>query len=349
MLALVLAFLTPATGSLLTPVTQAVTNPGFPACVARTTPPPVGLQLLGQSASARTTDLTFQSSAMGAIEHVDVTLPTPYNPATRRYPVLYLLAGWLGDHTNYFTRGIEDLVGNLQVIVVTPDAGSSGAYTDWFGQTAVVGPSTPPPAWETFHISELIPWIDAHYPTVATAGGRAVAGLSMGGLGAMKYAASHPALFGAAGTFSGDVDINLTWPLVPATQEALWTTSLVPGLGPPAFCTWGDPVLQHDVWLRNDPTAQAAHLRGVALFLASGNGQVGPYDNPADLSWAATGATEASIWSENQAFAQALSSAGVAHTDYFYGNGTHSWPYWIADLKVFLPWLTTHLPALASS
>ena len=39
----------------------------------------------------------------------------------------------------------------------------------------------------------------------------------------------------------------------------------------------------------------------------------------------------------NQSFDKALTAAGVAHTTDFYGDGTHSWPYWIDDLRHFVP------------
>src|SRR5438128_1855963 len=71
---------------------------------------------------------------------------------------------------------------------------------------------TAPAAWETYHMRELIPWIDSHYPTVADRSGRAIAGLSMGGFGAMTYAAKHPDLFAAAGSFSGAVDTDYNYP-----------------------------------------------------------------------------------------------------------------------------------------
>ena len=53
--------------------------------------------------------------------------------------------------------------------------------------------------------------------------------------------------------------------------------------------------------------------------------------------------TEAEIWRMNQAFVAALDSARIPHTGYFYGAGTHSWPYWIRDLRHFLIWLKPYL------
>ena len=59
------------------------------------------------------------------------------------------------------------------------------------------------PRWETFHIDQLIPWIDHNLRTVADRRGRAIAGLSQGGFCSMSYAARHPDLFGVALSFSG--------------------------------------------------------------------------------------------------------------------------------------------------
>ena len=69
------------------------------------------------------------------------------------------------------------------------------------------------PGWATYHVHELVPFIDASYPTVASRSARAVAGLSMGGFGAMSYAgrhpatSGHPAMFKVAASFSGALDM----------------------------------------------------------------------------------------------------------------------------------------------
>jgi S-formylglutathione hydrolase FrmB len=316
-----------------------------PLCVPGATPPPVGLSLVSATpVDARVSDLSLRSAAMGGIEHVDVMLPSHFDPSgTTRYRTLYLLHGALGSHTDYVSLGIEAMLGNLPLIVVMPDGGPLGYYTDWYGQAAIVGPGGPAPAWETFHISELIPWIDGHYPTVATRGGRAIAGISMGGYGAMKYAARHPELFSAAASFSGALDIDLSYPAFPLVDEVLGVPSLLPGNGPPGLCTWGDPLTEDVVWRDNDPTYLASNLNGVALFLASGNGTLGPYDSLLDPVDLVAMVVEAGAWSMNQAFAQALDVAGIPHTDDFYGSGTHTLPYWKADLEAFLPWVTDHL------
>jgi S-formylglutathione hydrolase FrmB len=301
----------------------------------------VGLSL--QSATpvnGRITDLALRSSAMGATEHVNVMLPRTYDPSgATRYRTLYLLHGSSTDHGSFVRNGIEAMVGDLPLIVVMPDGGPFGAYSDWYGQTPLAGPGVPPPAWETFHVRELIPWIDAHYPTVGSRQGRAVAGVSMGGGGAMKYAARHPELFAAAGSVSGAVDIGLDVP-APVVRELLVMASLVPAYGPAGFCTWGDPVTQGVFWRDSDPTYLAPNLTGVSLFLASGNGLPRPGDNLTNSQTLRAMAGEAIVWRMNQTFVRVLDAARIPHTDRFHSPGTHTWTWWGADLGAFLAWLT---------
>ena len=90
------------------------------------------------------------------------------------------------------------------LIVVMPDGGRGGWYSNWHN-----GGRGGPPAWESYHIGQLIPLVDRRFRTVAARRGRAIAGLSMGGFGAFSYAARHPDLFTAAASFSGGLDLNL--------------------------------------------------------------------------------------------------------------------------------------------
>jgi len=180
----------------------------------------------------------------------------------------------------------------------------------------------PPPAWETYHIAELIPFIDSHYPTVAERSGRAIAGLSMGGFGAMSYAAKHPELFVAAGSFSGAVDIEYGYPIA---SEVLTLSSVVTG-GPPSRCIWGDPNRQRALWRAADPTYLAGNLQGVSLYLASGDGRPGPLDIGNSLATYQAEGVEGFVWRMNRAMDAALNADGIPHTDEFYGSGTHTWP-----------------------
>jgi S-formylglutathione hydrolase FrmB len=337
---------------------NAAVAPSSPGCVARGTPPQAGpLSVVSTKAlDARVTDYTLYSSAMQEDVHVNVMLPTGYDPSgATRYPVLYLLHGALGAYMNWYTDGdVEQLIGDLPLIVVMPDGGYDGSYSDWYG--LLQGQGGPVPAWETFHVHELIPWVDASFPTRADRGDRFIAGLSAGGGGSTHYAADNPGLFGAVGSFSGANNNLEQYPFYPTLSEGLWLATDAPGDGPDGHCTWGDPYTQRVVWEDNDPTFLASNLRGTPLWLAAGNGEPGPLDpslvpDPnnvggslsSDGGVAAAAATEMEIWQMTKSFVKALNAAGIPHTDYFYGAGTHSWPYWQRDLKDFLVWLQPYI------
>jgi esterase/lipase superfamily enzyme len=203
-----------------------------------------------------------------------------------------------------------------------PDGGSDGFFSDWVGRPA--GATGPAPAYSTYFMDELIPWIDGHYRTRPTRTGRAIAGLSMGGFGAMSFAARYPDRFVVAGSFSGAVDTELDYPHHTNGLSQGYTN----------VCMWGNPITNVLAWRAVDPTYLAPNLASVSLYLASGNGQ------PGDLSFGAPShhsTVEALIWQMNRRFAAALHAARVPFRAYFYGQGAHSWRYWLRDLRHFLP------------
>ena len=128
-----------------------------------------------------------------------VYLPPGFT-TSQRYPVVYLLHGMPGSpdeypagtgFVNFADTGIAD--GMLRpFIAVMPAAGSNHRYNgEWAGP------------WETSLVDQVIPWVDAHLPTVATARGRVIAGLSAGGFGAANIALHNPGLFGTVESWSG--------------------------------------------------------------------------------------------------------------------------------------------------
>jgi S-formylglutathione hydrolase FrmB len=133
---------------------------------------------------------------------VRVTVPPDYATSGKHYPVLYFLHG---ASCNYTTAseiiGIEDRAILDDVIVVMPEAGKYGFYTDWLDESIAQ-------KWETYHLTQLVPFIDRNLRTIGAKEGRGIIGFSMGGLGAMRYAVDHPELFAAATTLSGIVDLN---------------------------------------------------------------------------------------------------------------------------------------------
>jgi S-formylglutathione hydrolase FrmB len=97
--------------------------------------------------SARMRDVTVASPALGAAAKVRLLLPAHYaTQPGRRWPVLYLLHGCCDTYESW-TRStdVEQLTARSDVLVVMPDGGKAGFYSDW-----LIGPR-----WETFHLVEL--------------------------------------------------------------------------------------------------------------------------------------------------------------------------------------------------
>jgi diacylglycerol O-acyltransferase/trehalose O-mycolyltransferase len=279
-----------------------------------------------QKLDSRLTELTMQTPAFADPVKVRVLLPADYSSdPRRRYPVLYLLHGSIDDVASWTAKGdAEKITAGLPLIVVMPaqtGRGNGGGWaSDWLN-----GGAGGPPKWETFHIRQLIPWVDSTYRTVPQRGGRALAGLSMGGFNAMSYAARHPDLFVEAASFSGAVDTNYS-PVVPIVQGE----ALADGGGPDSI--WGDRATDEVVWRAHNPWDLAQNLTGLKLSVRTGNGSRGPYDDPGPPDPIETGVHDMSV-----SFHGRLNDLRLPHVWDDYGPGTHSWPYWQRDLRAELP------------
>lgn len=266
-----------------------------------------------------------------------VLLPDDYATSSRSYPVLYWLHGAGGNHVSAFThpltpRFFERLTTGQRVLVVIPEGGWVGMYSDW---------GHPGHEWETFHL-RLVEHIDNTYRTRARRDQRAAAGFSMGGMGALKYAARHPHLFGSVASFSGLADTSFRTPSMKAFLTTAGPVLIPPCTGlPMPFGPWGDPLTHQGTWEQHNPTALAAKLRGTAVYFATGDGT--PCDD-ADREVLAREspknplrAIEPVVRDANDTFRQALVAAGVQHHYNAYGCGIHSWRYWERELQGWWP------------
>jgi diacylglycerol O-acyltransferase/trehalose O-mycolyltransferase len=272
-------------------------------------------------------DLTVQSPALGRTAMVRLLTPDGWEQRGPgdRWPVLYLLHGCCDTYESW-TRStdVEDLAELRGVLVVMPEAGPVGFYSNWWN-----GGAGGPPAWETFHLTELRKLLERDY---GAGHRRVIAGLSMGGFGALSYAARNPGMFRAAASYSGVVH-----PLFPGFPQGLM--SLLSAYGEDPLALWGDPVAQRRIWEAHDPYYLAKRLRAIPVFMSCGDGTAGPFDPPGT-----TDPFEAFLNVMNYVTAARFAEAGVQLTTDFYGPGTHSWPYWERELHRSLPLL---LDALA--
>jgi S-formylglutathione hydrolase FrmB len=161
---------------------------------------PLHAQTAPTTAAARGETIRFQSKLVGKTLPYDVYLPADYAaPATRmtHYPIIYLLHG-LGGHYNVWPHEkLADYATEFRLIIVTPE-GNDGWYTD--------SATMPADKYESYFLRELIPDVERRYRALATRDGRAVAGLSMGGYGALKFGVKHPDMFAFAASMSGALD-----------------------------------------------------------------------------------------------------------------------------------------------
>lgn len=262
--------------------------------------------------------------------HVNVLLPPHYHrDRGRRYPVLYLFHGAFSDEDSFSTQTnllvfTASQPEHLQAIVVMPDGGLLPAGRDW------VDGAHPQ---ETFVIQTLLPYIDAHYRTLGDGGHRAGAGFSGGGMNAAVYAARHPELFAAVGSFSGFLDpydpsgIDIVNDFVGLDDELCGGTVAPDDL-------WGDPVAHPMGWTGHDPVYLARNLHDVSVYISSANGV--PCDDQVDAD-PFLGFAESVVYLMSQSFDQALTDAGVAHTTKFRTCGIHQFSNSNQALAEFWP------------
>lgn len=264
-----------------------------PAHAADSAPPRLsdgfGLtQVVGATEVHSSTDftITVTTQQLSGVHRIRVFLPSGYgaDPA-RRWPVTYFLHG--GGGTVDDAAAVPALHSDSMITVV-PDGGLKSWYANWVMQKTPAGAAN----WETFHLDQVIPFIDANLRTVADRAHRAVVGLSMGGSGALQYAEDRPDLFGHAASLSGGIDfgmaeirgavlateLNLTGAWCAVSTSTPSGTGRCTGYGPTvdSDAIFGSPypVFNADhIWNEVNPasTANLAKLAGVEVTLYTGN------------------------------------------------------------------------------
>lgn len=180
----------------------------------------------GQDARGDVDTATFRSQALGITKRYLVYLPPSYQrDAARRYPTAYYLHGLWGDETNWTALGalhltLDSLIahGMPEMVVVMPDGDDSWYTTwnflgDWPGCQREAPPQRPNervadycvpwPHYDDYIARDLVGHIDSSYRTMRDPRRRGIAGLSMGGYGAVWLALAYPDVFGAAASHSG--------------------------------------------------------------------------------------------------------------------------------------------------
>jgi S-formylglutathione hydrolase FrmB len=277
-------------------------------------------------------------------EHVVmVTLPEGYNrDSVTRYPVQYHLHGHPDRPDTVANQQMfEESTAGVPLITVAPNGSGRGWYSNWVNPPAALGPQN----WETFHLDQVVPFVDANLRTIPTRNGRAISGHSMGGFGAFHYAEHRPDLFAYVGSFSGGLDL-----LNQEMRAVVVATTQLPGSGTPTVgmdAIFGPPIWPFDgVWNAQSPAQHVGSLSGMGVAMYTGNGGNLTVDPAAAI-------LENRAWVTNLVTRDYLVAAGIPHTFVDYGDGTgwaegctgkHAQPSCLkADMKHFASLLMSTL------
>lgn len=298
---------------------------GLAACLALATPALADQQLITIDTPSRFVDVTTAvfNGERPTVLKANVLLPDGYDadPA-RRWPVLFLLHGVGDDYSTWAKPAngdIRETAKGLPAIIVMPEGGK-GFYANWFN-----GGKRGDPGWEQFYLQELIPQIERRFRVAPGRRNHAIAGLSMGGLGAAYLGGQRPDYFGTVATFSGFVEHQRQ--TVSVGFGAVAGVDYAAIFGP----------LDGPYATGHNPTRLAANLVNTPVFAATGNGVAEPGVPAAPTAIVGGGAVEAEIGQQNEEFAAALRAAGV-QLEYRPGLGIHDWPYWRRYLKEAIAW-----------
>ncbi len=292
-------------------------------------------------------DISMKPSAIWTTVHTRVYLPAGYAHDGAPYPTLYLLHG-AGESIDAARAWSDPSYGNVgeivdsspfDGIVIMPEGGRAGWYTNWVYADLANHKLN----WQSFHLDQLRSWIDGHLNTVATKAGRAIAGLSMGGHGALSYAAQRPELFSRAASFSGPGDITepAIQQLVIANQVTKFGSTL-PLYGSAIYKSEEGDFFKRaldvqtvigaygsSAWTRKNPYVQGpiylAHQIEVTLYAGYG----GVVDDPGGS------ALEYASGIANDKMFTKFKADGL-QVRYCTGVGSHVWQYWREDLKDWL-------------
>jgi S-formylglutathione hydrolase FrmB len=249
-------------------------------------------------------DCKFFSDVLGMSSSMRVLLPEPSIGQIGRaasgaasggkHPVLYLLHG-LSDDETIWTRftAIERYVAPLGLAVVMPNVHRS-FYTNMKHGYRY---------WD-FVSDELLHKARSLFPLSSERRHNFVAGLSMGGYGALKLGLSRPELFAAAASLSGSCELT-------RLHEQSEELALI----------FGDA---------SNITRSGGDLGQLARELAGSA-------RPKPKLYQCCG-KEDSLLASNRRFRDALGPLGFDHV-YEEGPGLHDWAYWDAAIQRVLAWL----------
>lgn len=234
-----------------------------------------------------------------------VIVPVKYkSEKERRYAVVYLLHGLTGHFDNWTNNSkLAEYAAKYNYLIVTPE-GNNGWYSD-SGSVAT-------DKYESYIVQELIPEIDRNFRTQTDRSQRAVAGLSMGGYGSLKFGLKYPEKFVLVGSFSGALQAaSLTEKMLAPTGWKALTDSIVSTFG-----------------ADDSPTRKANDIFKILREMPAENAKNLPF------MYVSCG-TEDGLIATNREFSTLALEKKIPH-EFRQLPGVHDWKFWDAQVKEFL-------------
>ncbi len=196
---------TPTPTSTFTPTATPVEEASPSAtAVAESTLVPPDVELAG-----RVEQHPYSSQTTGDEQSYRIYLPPGYDESDQRYPVLYLLHGWPYDEAHWDSLGADEVAdasiseGTLPPFIIVLPSGVERMYINTCGGAY---------SFEAQIVNDLIPHVDGTYRTWAEREGRAIGGISRGGVWALEIGFLHPDIFAAVGAHSPALSVNMAPP-----------------------------------------------------------------------------------------------------------------------------------------
>lgn len=256
----------------------------------------IALLLIGGRAAAYD---VIALAVPGMADSLRAVVARPAAPApVGGWPSLYMLNGYDGSHRDWAKRvNIDSIATARGLVMVFPDGGNSW-YLDTPGcpmESAISGP--------------LVATVDSLYHTSTLRAHRAIAGLSMGGHGAIRLAGRHPELFGTVASMSGALNLAGN----PRIRRRYGLPKLL-----------GDYNDNPAKWVRASAMSQIDALK-------QADTKVAVYCGTADF-----------FFNDNKQFVDQLTRKGVA-VEYHFTNGDHNWTYWRSTFPLLLDFISLHV------
>jgi putative tributyrin esterase len=272
----------------------------FISCGRHEEPPPPDRPRL--TSGVKMVDVTFHSASLSRDMPYRVILPTRVTPG-QKFPVLYLLHGGGGGFRDWSNYSDIARYAEQGLILVMPE-GNSSYYTN--------SADRPQDRYENYIVHDLIADVEQRLPVAGGRTQRAIAGVSMGGFGAVVLALKHPELFVFAGGMSSALDVPSRPFSITRVGQYRQHSSI--------FGPWGSPGRRASdsfVLARSVVPAQTPYI-----FLSCGD--------------------QEGLLATNKKFAALLQQRQFAY-EFHITHGGHDWNQWDRNLADLMKSVISHL------